>query len=168
MSLQDAVDAESTTRASAPSVQAGYYDDDDRGYRWVAFASVLLLMLGTLNFIAGIAPISNSRFFVANTHYVFGSLNTWGWVILLVGIVELCIGFCVYAKSQFSRSVGARSVGVNAITQLLMIPADRSDRCRSSRSTSWLSTGWSRMARTSWGAPEEAVEAVARDKRWRD
>jgi hypothetical protein len=46
------------------------YPDQDRGYGWVAFAGVLLLMLGTLNFIEGLAAIGNSKFFVNGQHYI--------------------------------------------------------------------------------------------------
>src|SRR5207248_1144561 len=70
---------------SAPTgASGGYtaYSDDDRGYGWVAFAGVLLLMLGTLNCIEGIAAISNAHFFHHNVNYVFGSLNAWGWTML--------------------------------------------------------------------------------------
>jgi hypothetical protein len=61
--------------------------DDERGYGWVAFAGTLLLILGPLNFIEGLAAINNAHFFVANTHYIAGSLNTWGWVVLCIGVL---------------------------------------------------------------------------------
>jgi hypothetical protein len=53
-----------------------YALEDDRGYGWVAFAGVLLLMLGMLNFIEGLAAIGNAQFFTANANYIAGSLNT--------------------------------------------------------------------------------------------
>jgi len=49
-------------------------DDEERGYGRVAFAGVLLL-LGTLNFIEGLAAIGNAHCFVANTHSIAGSRN---------------------------------------------------------------------------------------------
>ena len=59
-------------QATPPTrAQAGYGDyavEDERGYGWVAFAGMLLLILGTLNFIEGLAAIGNAHFFVANTH----------------------------------------------------------------------------------------------------
>jgi hypothetical protein len=100
-----------------------YPVDDDRGYGWVSFAGVLLLMLGTLNFIEGIAAVSNSHFFVGNTHYIVGSLNTWGWVVLWIGVIEVVVGLGVFVKNQFSRWVGVIVLGLNAIVQLMMIPA---------------------------------------------
>ena len=100
-----------------------YAEDEERGFGWVMFAGTLLLMLGTLNFIEGIAAISNSHFFAGNTHYIAGSLNTWGWVVLCVGVVEWGVGVGVFAKNQFSRWVGVIILGLNAIVQLMMIPA---------------------------------------------
>jgi hypothetical protein len=97
--------------------------EDERGYGWVLFAGTLLLMVGTLNFIEGIAAISNSRFFVGNTHYIAGSLNTWGWVVLVIGVIEWAVGVGVFVKSQFSRWAGVAILGLNAIVQLMLMPA---------------------------------------------
>jgi hypothetical protein len=106
---------------------AGYprYDDNEaeHGYGWVMFAGVLLLMLGTLNFIEGVAAISNSHFFVHDTHYILGSLKTWGWIALIVGCVELLVGLGVFVKNQLARWVGVLVLAVNAIVQLLLMPA---------------------------------------------
>ena len=117
-----------SVRASAPpqsSSTASYagYDEDDRGYGWVAFAGVLLLTVGTLNFIEGLAAINNSHFFVGNSHYIAGSLNTWGWVVLCIGVVEWAVGIGVFVKNQFARWVGVAVLGANAIVQLMMMPA---------------------------------------------
>jgi hypothetical protein len=100
-----------------------YAEDAERGEGWVLFAGTLLLMLGTLNFIEGIAAIGNSHFFVNNTHYIAGSLNTWGWVVLLVGVAEWGVGAAVFVKNQFARWAGVMILGLNAIVQLMMIPA---------------------------------------------
>jgi hypothetical protein len=99
------------------------YPDDDRGYGWVTFAGTLLLMLGTLNVIEGIAAIGNAHFFVANSHYIMGTLNAWGWIVLVIGVVELLVGCAVFVKNQFARWVGVFALAVNAIAQLLFMPA---------------------------------------------
>ena len=99
------------------------YEEDDRGYGWVMFAGVLLLMVVTLNSIEGIAAISNSRFFVGNTHFIIADLNTWGWVVLCIGVIELAVGLGVFVKNQFSRWTGVLVLSLNAIAQLLMMPA---------------------------------------------
>ena len=106
-----------------PADTYGYAEEDEHGYGWVLFAGTLLLLLGTLNFIEGLAAISNAHFFVANTHYIAGNLNTWGWVVLCIGVVEWAVGVGVFVKNQFSRWVGVIILGLNAIVQLMMIPA---------------------------------------------
>ena len=108
------------------SRQDGAYADaqyDEQGYGWVIFAGVLLLMLGTLNFIEGLAAVNNSKFFVHNTQYIAGSLNTWGWIVLCIGVVEWAVGVGVFVKNQFSRWVGVLVLSANAIVQLVMMPA---------------------------------------------
>ena len=108
-----------------PRTGAEYERDDgrDRGYGWVAFAGVLLLVVGTINLIEGIAAIGNAHFFVRNTHYVFANLNTWGWVVLCIGVVQLLVGLGVFAKNQLARWTGVVILSLNAIAQLLMMPA---------------------------------------------
>jgi hypothetical protein len=105
------------------AAQGSYAGDDERGYGWVMFAGVLLLILGTLNFIEGLAAIGNAHFFTANTHYIVGSLKTWGWVVLCIGVLEWAVGCGVFVKNQLSRWAGVVVLGANAIAQLLMIPA---------------------------------------------
>src|SRR3954467_4911943 len=97
--------------------------EDDRGYGWVVFAGVLLLTLGTLNTIEGIAAIGNANFFVHGNDYMFASLNTWGWITLIIGVSQLLVGLGIFAKNQFARWVGVLVLSLNAIVQLLMIPA---------------------------------------------
>jgi hypothetical protein len=108
------------TRASA---SYEVYTDEDRGYGWVVFAGVLLMLLGTINFIMGLAAIDSANFFTANAHYVAGDLNTWGWVVLCIGVLEWAVGLGVFVKNQFARWTGVVVLAGNAIVQLLMMPA---------------------------------------------
>ncbi len=97
--------------------------DEDRGYGWVIFAGVLLLIVGTVNFIEGIAAIGNAHFFVANTNYIAGSLNTWGWVVLCIGVIQWVVGLGVFVTNQFARWTGVVILGLNSLVQLMMMPA---------------------------------------------
>jgi hypothetical protein len=114
----------STHAPSARDTAAAYEAlEDERGHGWVMFAGVLLLILGTLNTIEGIAAIGRAHFFVANQHYIIGNLRAWGWVALCIGVAQLCIGLGVFVKNQFARWAGVVALSANSITQLLMIPA---------------------------------------------
>jgi hypothetical protein len=111
-----------TPQAPTSAPYDSYYDEE-RGSGWVTFSGVLLLMLGTINFIEGIAAIGHAHFFVANAHYVVASLRTWGWVALCIGVVQWAVGLGVFARNQFARWVGVFILALNSITQLLMMPA---------------------------------------------
>lgn len=107
----------------APRAETVRLGEDDRGYGWVMFAGIVLALVGTLNVIEGIAAISKSHFFVGNAHYVFGDLKTWGWVVLIIGAVQLATGFGVLMKNQIARWAGVAFAAFNALAQLLMIPS---------------------------------------------
>jgi hypothetical protein len=97
--------------------------EDDQGYGWVMFAGVLLMLLGTLNFIEGIAAVSKSHFFVGNAHYVVGDLKAWGWTVLIVGVIQGLAGLGILIKNQFARWLGVAIAVLNSIAQLMFIPA---------------------------------------------
>lgn len=114
------------TSPQAPAGRAGYpsgYYEDERANSWLVFAGVLLLLLGTLNVIDGIAAISKAHFYVGNASYIAGDLNTWGWVVLFLGAGQLLVGLGVFVKNQFARWAGVAVLSLNAIAQLLMMPA---------------------------------------------
>jgi hypothetical protein len=89
----------------------------------VTFAVVLLSMAGVLNAIYGIAAISDSSFFVHNTRYILSGLNTWGWVTLGLGVVQLLAALSLWGGGLFGRIVGIAAAGLSAIAALMSIPA---------------------------------------------
>ena len=95
----------------------------DAGGGWLTFAGILLLIVGTMNVIGGIGAIDDSKFFVGNTQYVLGDLNTWGWVILVLGCVQLLTAVGLFARNWFARGVGAGFAALAALAHLLMLPA---------------------------------------------
>ena len=97
--------------------------EEERGRGWVMFAGILLVTLGAFNMIEGIAAIGSAHFYVAGARYVFGDLNTWGWVVLWLGVIEVLVGLGIFAKNQAARWSGVVIVSLNALAQLLMIPA---------------------------------------------
>ena len=95
----------------------------DEGLGLVFFAGGLLLIVGVFNLIYGIAAIANSHVFVANATYVLGNLRAWGWVVLILSILQLLAGVGVMMGNQAARWFGVAVIGLNAIAQLFMIPA---------------------------------------------
>ena len=95
----------------------------EKGSGWLTFAAVMLGLAGLLGLIDGIVAVSKSSFYVASAHYVFSDLNTWGWILIVVGAVALCAAFAVTTGSQLARWTGIVIAGTQAIAQLMMIQA---------------------------------------------
>ncbi len=99
------------------------YVADDSGYGWMLFAGAVLAMLAALNFIYGLAAVSNSTFFVGDAKYVLSDLQTWGWVMLAMSVVQIVTAFGVWVWWKGIRWVGVTIAAVNAIVQMLAMPS---------------------------------------------
>jgi hypothetical protein len=97
--------------------------DETTGEGWLLFAGIILAIVGVLNIIYGIAAIGDSSFFVEDTRYILAGLNTWGWVTLVLGTLQLVACFSVVRGGQFGRWFGITAASLHAITALLSIPA---------------------------------------------
>ncbi|MBF9068554.1 DUF7144 family membrane protein [Streptacidiphilus fuscans] len=90
----------------------------------VTFAGVLLALLGFLNGLDGIAAIARSHVFFGNAHYVFGDLRAWGWVMLVLAVVQLAAAYGVLvARAEWARWTGVVVLGLNVFAQMAFIPS---------------------------------------------
>jgi hypothetical protein len=92
-----------------------------RGAGRVVFAAVLLLIAGTLNIIYGIGSLDDANIFVNDRRYIFTNLNTLGWVLIILGVIQLAGGFSLLAGSTFGRVIGIIGGSLGAIGALLSI-----------------------------------------------
>ena len=111
------------TSATFKPVMGGRRHTEGHGYGLVQFASVLLGLAGCFNVIYGIAAIANAHVFTANAHYVFGNLRGWGWITLILGVLQLLAAAGVVAGNQLARWFAVAVIGLNAIDQMFFIPA---------------------------------------------
>ena len=110
-----------------PAVSQDTPDDEGYAYSngegWAIFAGLLLAMLAGLNLMQGIAAVSNSSFFVSDAKFILSDLNTWGWILILVGAVQALTALGVMFQTKGVRWVGVAIAAVNAIAQMLFISA---------------------------------------------
>ena len=92
-----------------------------RGTARALFAAVLLMVAGTLNVIYGIAGISDAKFFVGDTQYVFSSLHTWGWITVVLGVIQLTAGLSLMGGGTYGRVIGITAASLGAIGALLAV-----------------------------------------------
>jgi hypothetical protein len=92
-----------------------------RGAGRVVFAAVLLLIAGTLNIIYGIGALDDANIFVNDKRYIFTNLNTLGWVLIVLGLIQLAGGFSLAAGNTFGRVLAIVGGSLGAIGALLSI-----------------------------------------------
>jgi hypothetical protein len=101
--------------------QPAYEQQEARGTGWVTFAGVMVGIVGALNVIYGIAAISNSRFFFREGTYILTSLNTYGWLAVIIGAVQVGAMLAIFARERWGRWVGIASASINALVQMTWI-----------------------------------------------
>jgi hypothetical protein len=77
------------------------------------------MIAGVLNIIYGIAAVGNASFFVNDTQYVFSSLHTWGWITIILGVIQLTAAFSLFAGNTYGRVIGLVAASIGAIGALL-------------------------------------------------
>ena len=112
-----------TSTTFRPAGSTGGRHAEGRGLGLVMFAAILLLIAGFFNMIYGIAAIANSHVFTANAHYVIGNLRAWGWITLIIAVLQLVAAAGVLAGNQLARWFAVAVVGLNAIDMMFFIPA---------------------------------------------
>ncbi|MCW2997448.1 MAG: hypothetical protein JWN65_997 [Solirubrobacterales bacterium] len=90
---------------------------------WVTFAGVMLSIVGVLNIVYGIAAIDSANFYISDARFVISNLSLWGWVLLVMGTVQFCAAFSIFAGTAWGRWVGILTAGLNSIAQLMLLPA---------------------------------------------
>ena len=96
---------------------------EGHGYGLIIFASVVLAVVGFFNLFYGIAAVANAHVFAAGAHYVFGGLNSWGWVTLILGVLQLFAAAGVLMGNQLARWFGVAVVGLSALDQMFFLGA---------------------------------------------
>jgi len=83
----------------------------------------MLGLSGTFAVLEGILAIANSRVYTGHQTLVFSNLNTWGWIVLLLGVGMLLAAFGLFSGSELARWFGVFVASINAIGQLFYIAA---------------------------------------------
>jgi hypothetical protein len=84
-------------------------------------AAALLVIAGTLNILYGIGAVGDASIFVNDKRYIFSDLHTMGWILIVLGAVQLTGGFSLAAGNTYGRIIGIIGASLGAIAALLSI-----------------------------------------------
>ena len=87
----------------------------------MVFAAILLMIVGTINIIYGIGALDDARIYVNDTRFILDDLNTMGWVLIILGVVQLTAGFSLIAGNTYGRVIGIVAGSLGALGALFSI-----------------------------------------------
>ncbi len=92
-----------------------------RGAGRAMFAAILLLIAGSLNIVYGIGALDSANIFTNEKRYILTDLNTMGWVLIVLGVIQLSGGFSLLAGNTYGRIIGIVGGSLGAIGALFSI-----------------------------------------------
>jgi hypothetical protein len=91
---------------------------------WTVFAGTLLLIVGSLDALYGLAAILNNEIvIVGGQGVILADITTWGWIHLILGSIVAATGLGLFAGAGAARIAAVFFVSVNAVAQIVWFPA---------------------------------------------
>ena len=92
---------------------------------WVLFAGIVMFVAGIFNVIEGLVALFNSDYFLVRPSglVLHANYTTWGWVLLLFGVLLGFAGYGVLVGQTWARVVGVIVAALNALVHLTFIAA---------------------------------------------
>lgn len=94
--------------------------DHDRGKGRVLFAATLFLVLGAFNLIEGLVALADPEKF-KETDLFYGNLTLWGWLLLVLGALQLCASVLIFRRRLGGQALGIALCVFNLLFQLFVV-----------------------------------------------
>jgi uncharacterized membrane protein len=89
----------------------------------IAFAAVMLLLIGAFQIVAGLAAIFEDDFFVVGREYAFDlDVSAWGWLHLILGVLLVLTGMGLFARQAWAGVTAIFLATLSAIANFFFIP----------------------------------------------
>jgi hypothetical protein len=76
---------------------------------WALFSAIILVVAGSFNIINGATAIHHGSYYADKL--LLGSLTGWGWVVLILGILQAVAGFLVFSHNLTGYKLGVLLAG---------------------------------------------------------
>ncbi|MFG2085506.1 hypothetical protein [Spirillospora sp. NPDC048824] len=91
---------------------------------WLTFAGTLALVVGAFNVIAGLVALFNDDYYLVGENQILVfDFTAWGWIWLMLGIVQIAVGAGVVAGQMWARAAGVLLAVLAAIGHLAFLQA---------------------------------------------
>ena len=86
---------------------------------WIRFAGILMIVIGSIDFIQGLIAIIRDKYYLLTPDQIIVfDMTTWGWVMLIWGIIVALAGLGLLSGSGFARWLTIIIASLNFIAQL--------------------------------------------------
>ncbi|WP_432937022.1 DUF7144 family membrane protein [Kribbella sp. CA-253562] len=84
---------------------------------WIAFAGVMMTLLGTFHVMQGLVALFKDEYFLVGQSELTIHIDytAWGWIHIVGGLVVAAAGFALFAGKVWARVVGVVVAMVSAI-----------------------------------------------------
>ena len=89
----------------------------------IAFAAVLMMVVGIFQALSGLVAIFDDNFYVVTRNYTFDLDTTaWGWIHLIIGVLLVLTGYFLFARRAWAGGVAIGLAMLSAIANFFFIP----------------------------------------------
>jgi hypothetical protein len=87
------------------------------------FAGIIIITVGILHALWGLAAIINDKFFVVGPNYTYDlDVSAWGWIHLIVGVIVGLAGFFLLSGAAWARGFVVGLAVLSLVANFMAIP----------------------------------------------
>ena len=92
---------------------------------WIAFAGVMMTILGTFHVIEGLVAIFKDEYFLVGKSGLVVNVDytVCGWVHLLAGVIVIAAGVAVFTGKIWARTIGVILATLSAMVNIAFLSA---------------------------------------------
>jgi hypothetical protein len=92
---------------------------------WIAFAGLMMVMLGTFHAVQGLVALFKDEYFLVGKSGLTLSVDftTWGWIHIIGGIIIVAAGVGLFVGKVWARTIGVILAMVSAIVNVSFLAA---------------------------------------------
>jgi hypothetical protein len=86
---------------------------------WIGFASIVMIIIGGVDFFQGLIALFEDQYFVVTrSGFLVVDVTTWGWILMLWGVLLVCAGLGLMAARSWARWFTIVTLSINFLVQL--------------------------------------------------
>src|SRR4029453_7221173 len=90
---------------------------------FTVFAGVMMITIGILHGLWGLAAVINDKFFVIGPNYTYDlDVSAWGWIHLVVGVVVGLAGFSLLSGATWARTLATGLAVLSLVANFMAVP----------------------------------------------